>query len=81
MTDEVVRVADQPPGAQALAPPDAASNIGAHPRLPVLGDALVEDRQRDVGQQRREMLSCMIARDAGRPSVPDVRSATPCSIR
>lgn len=51
---EVVGVADEPVGRLTSASTGLAlSRVGSH-RLPCLGEVLVQDRQRDVGQQRGE---------------------------
>jgi len=53
---EVVRVADQAPVRQVLEPPASALPGGGHrpARFPWRVQVLIEHRQRDVGQQRRQ---------------------------
>jgi hypothetical protein len=51
---EIVRVADEAVGGEALVAPVAASLRVVTERLPGLGEVIVEDRQGDVGQQRRQ---------------------------
>src|SRR5680860_915025 len=52
--DKVVHIADESPGAKTLATTRAAAHAGGHHRLPGLGEMLVERRQGDVRQERRE---------------------------
>jgi hypothetical protein len=51
--DEIVRVADQSICRHTLAATLLAGPVGAE-RFPFLGEVLVQHRQSDVGQQRRE---------------------------
>ena len=50
--DEVVGEADQPPRAQPLLPALGPLPCGAHLRLPLPGEVIIQRGQRDVGQQR-----------------------------
>lgn len=49
---EVVRVADEPPGPEPFAASLFAVPLG--PTVPLSDEVLVKDRQGDVGQQRRQ---------------------------
>ena len=51
---EVIRVSHQPIRGVTVATATFPKRPGGHVTLPGLGEVLVEDRQGDVGQQRRE---------------------------
>jgi hypothetical protein len=50
--DPIIRIADQPPVRQTLAPPSIPPVVVAHRLLPRLDEVVVESGQSDVGQQR-----------------------------
>ena len=52
--DEVVRITDEPPASEALCLAVGALPAGAHLLMPLPGEMVVQRRQGDIGEQRRE---------------------------
>src|SRR5271165_1108982 len=52
--DEVVAVTDETPGPEALCLAFGALSASAHLLMPLLGEMVVQRREGDIGEQRRE---------------------------